>query len=768
MLRDLLQSDDCAEKLKALADAERLRIIDGKESRLNLAASSNDRPPWFCSGCPHNTSTRVPEGSRATAGIGCHYMAQWMDRSTSLVSQMGGEGVSWVGQAHFTGEHHVFANLGDGTYAHSGVLAIRQAVAARVNMTYKILYNDAVAMTGGQTVESGMSVAAMTHELAAEGVVDIRVVSDHPEVHRAQGQWLAAGVRVHHRDELDAVQRALREVPGVSALIYEQTCATEKRRRRKRGRMAQATSHVVINEAVCEGCGDCAVQSNCLSVEAVDTELGTKRRIHQSSCNQDLSCLKGRCPSLVTVEGARLRKPDVVAQAQSWPELPEPVLPAADHAYGVLVAGVGGTGVITIGQLLGMAAHLEGKAVVTQDAAGLAQKGGATWSHVQIADDPSELRTTKVGTAEADLVLACDGIVAALPATLAVMMPGRTRVALNTHATPTAHGLRTTEPEVAHTACRQRLTEEVGATQLGMLDAAWLAERLLGDAIFANPMMLGYAWQKGWLPIKLSSLQAAINLNQVQLERNLEALTWGRRAAVDLAAVSRHATPPQPMQWMPGLAKRLTGQALLDDRRQRLVAYQDEAWAGRYMGRMGALQAALGLGDMTDLAARQLYRFMAVKDEYEVARLLGDPAFEQGLSRQFEGIQEVRWHLAPSWAGAGMHKRAFGPLWQVLIRQLPAGRRLRGSWLDPFGWTAERRLDRAVLRAFEHLLDVMAQHWGDLDESTRGEAREALALADRVRGFGEVRAPLARQGVAAWEALAARISAGRSPGRKTA
>jgi indolepyruvate ferredoxin oxidoreductase len=742
--------------------AERLRVIEAKEARLHLAGAGEDRPPWFCSGCPHNTSTRVPQGSRATAGIGCHYMAQWMDRGTSLVSQMGGEGVAWVGQAPFTREPHVFANLGDGTYAHSGVLAIRQAVAAKVNITYKILYNDAVAMTGGQRVESGMSVAAMTHELRAEGVVDIRVLSDAPEVHRAGQVEMASGVQVHHRDDLDAVQRALREVSGVSALIYEQTCATEKRRRRKRGTLPAASTHVVINEAVCEGCGDCAVQSNCLSVAPVVTPLGIKRRIDQSSCNQDLSCLHGRCPSLVSVEGGRLRKPDVAPVQAKGPDLPLPALPSCAQAYGVVVAGVGGTGVITVGQLLGMAAHLEGKAVVTQDAAGLAQKGGATWSHVQIAESPQQLRTTKVGTAEADLVLACDGVVAALPATLSMMQPGRTKVALNTHATPTAHALREPDAEGAHQACELRLREEVGSDNLALVDAVLLAERLMGDAIYANPLMLGFAWQRGWLPLSLSAIEEAIRLNGVQVARNLEALNWGRRTACDPAEVQRQAAPAQRMQ-MP--VSRRAGldvadvDALMSDRFGRLVAYQDEAYATRYLRLLQALQRALGPDDIEIVraAAQQLYRLMSYKDEYEVARLLSAPEFVASLRAQFEGQTTVRWHLAPSWwsgdtpmARGRLHKLPMGPMWQWLIARLPAWRRWRGTVLDPFAHSHERRLDREVLRTFELVLDHVSRRWAQRDAPDRSQVLLLIGMADRIKGFGTVREPGARSALLAW------------------
>ncbi|MFY8084780.1 MAG: indolepyruvate ferredoxin oxidoreductase family protein, partial [Rubrivivax sp.] len=451
---------------------ERLAVIEAKERSLAaIDARGIDRQPWFCSGCPHNTSTRVPEGSRAAGGIGCHYMAVWMDRGTVTFSQMGGEGVSWVGQAPFSQDKHLFANLGDGTYYHSGLLAVRQSIAARVNITYKILFNDAVAMTGGQPVDGTLKVPEMTRELEAEGVRRIVVVTDEPQKYD-DGEVkarLAPGVTVRHRDELDAVQRELREVPGCTILIYDQTCATEKRRRRKRGSLATPAKTVVINELVCEGCGDCSVQSNCLSVEPLETEFGRKRRINQSTCNKDFSCLKGFCPSFVTVEGGALKKPKKEARGDlcALPAIPEPVLPVAESAWGIVVGGVGGTGVITIGQLLGMAAHLEGKAVVTQDAGGLAQKGGATWSHVQIANRPEALYTTKVDMAKADLVIGCDPIVTASKATLAVAHAGRTFVALNSHGTPTAAFVHNPNWQFPEASCEAAIAGAVGREGLG-------------------------------------------------------------------------------------------------------------------------------------------------------------------------------------------------------------------------------------------------------------------------------------------------------------
>ena len=640
--------------------AERLHAIEAKERALETQSQSVERAPWFCSGCPHNTSTRVPDGSRAMAGIGCHYMAMWMDRNTGTFTQMGGEGVNWVGQAPFTDEKHVFVNLGDGTYFHSGLLALRQAIAAKVNVTYKILFNDAVAMTGGQPVDGTLSVSAMTREVHAEGARRVVVVSDDPDKYDDMDD-LAPGVQVFHRDLLDQVQKDLREVEGCTVIIYEQTCATEKRRRRKRGTMPTLTKRVVINELVCEGCGDCGVQSNCLSVEPVDTEFGRKRRINQSSCNQDFSCVKGFCPSLVTIEGGQLKAPkpkDGAPDLSQLPPMPEPDLPSAAKAFGIVVAGVGGTGVITIGQLLGMAAHLEGKGVVTQESAGLAQKGGATWSHVQIADDPGAIYTNKVGMGEADLVIACDPIVAAHAITVAVMQNGRTHIALNTHHTPTAALMQDPDWQFPAGHCDHVLADAVGVAAVKRMDAVLLANRLVGDAIYANPLMLGYAWQMGWVPLNLSSLTRAIELNGVQVERNLLAFEWGRRAAFDPVMVARMSLPAQPVKWVARPFK--IGHEDLDTlvaRRQAyLVDYQNAAYGERYrfvVERVRQAESKLGSTRLSEAVARNLFKLMAYKDEYEVARLLTSDAFKAQIAQQFEGDWKMVFHLAPPMLGGG-------------------------------------------------------------------------------------------------------------------
>ncbi|MCK6424646.1 MAG: indolepyruvate ferredoxin oxidoreductase family protein [Burkholderiaceae bacterium] len=723
-----------------------------------------ERKPWFCSGCPHNTSTRVPEGSLAMAGIGCHFMSVWMGRSTVGFTQMGGEGVPWVGQAPFTKRPHMFANLGDGTYYHSGLLAVRQSIAAGVNITYKILYNDAVAMTGGQPVDGILTVPQMTRELEAEGAKQIVVVTDEPGKYAAP-VGLAPGVTVRHRDELDAVQRELREIPGCTILIYDQTCATEKRRRRKRGKMVDPAVRTVINEAVCEGCGDCSVQSNCLSVEPVETEFGRKRRINQSSCNKDFSCVKGFCPSFVTVEGGQLRrkKTEPKADLAGLPALPEPVLPVAEAPWGIVVAGVGGTGVITIGQLLGMAAHLEGKGVVTQDSAGLAQKGGATWSHVQIANRPDAIHSTKVDTAKADLVIACDAIVAAGAATLQVMRPGRTFVALNSHRTPTAAFVGNPDWQFPGESCEAALQQAVGWEQLGAFDAEQVALQLLGDSIYTNPLMLGYAWQRGRIPLSRAALLRAIELNGVQVEKNRAAFEWGRRCAHDLAGVQSLFGAQQVIQ----IVKRPSLDELIGRRVEFLTGYQDAAYAAQYRdfvqkvreaeqrvlaGAAGAAPAQLKL---SEAVARYLFKLMAYKDEYEVARLHSDAAFHQRLAEMFEGDFKVVHHLAPPAfakrdAQGHLVKRAWGPWLNRLLPWLAKAKFLRGSALDPFGRNPERQTERALIAEYRATVEELL---AGLSAERLAQAVEIARLPEEIRGYGHVKAQHLARVRPRWQAL---------------
>ncbi len=744
----------------------RLAIVEARERALAAPkADTGDRAPWFCSGCPHNTSTRVPEGSRAVAGIGCHYMTVWMDRSTSTFTQMGGEGVTWVGQAPFTKDAHVFANLGDGTYFHSGLLAIRQSIAAGVNVTYKILYNDAVAMTGGQQIgerPEGHSVLQIMNSVKSEGAVKIVIVTDEPQ--KYDGAPLAAGVTVHHRDELDRIQRELREIKGCTVLIYDQTCATEKRRRRKRGKLATPAKTVLINELVCEGCGDCSVQSNCLSVEPVETEFGRKRRINQSTCNKDYSCVNGFCPSFVTIEGGSLKKPkkQAKADAAALPPVPEPVLPNAEQPWGIVVGGVGGTGVITIGSLLGMAAHLDGKGVVTQDAGGLAQKGGATWSHVQIANRQDSIHTTKVDIAKADLVIGCDAIVAANPASLAVMQPGRTFVALNTHSTPTAAFVTNPQWQFPGMACESAIAAAVGSELVGTFDAERVATQMLGDSIYTNPLMLGYAWQKGRVPLSHAALMRAMELNGVQVANNQSAFEWGRRCAHDLAAVQALLAPAQVIEFV----KKPTLASVVARRVEFLTAYQNAAYAGDYQAFVAKVQAAeekLGGTRLAEAVARYLFKLMAYKDEYEVARLHTDRSFTDKIAGMFEGDYKVVHHLAPPLLAkrndkGELVKQSYGPWMRKAFGVLARFKGLRGSVLDPFGYSQERQTERALIGEYRACIDELL---AKLSGENLALAVEIASIPEDIRGYGHVKDRHLSAARAKWSALMARW---RTPG----
>ena len=749
----------------------RIAIIEGRErAMVELQTDTGERAPWFCSGCPHNTSTRVPEGSRAVAGIGCHYMTVWMDRSTSTFTQMGGEGVSWVGQAPFTQDTHVFANLGDGTYFHSGLLAIRQSIAAGVNITYKILYNDAVAMTGGQQVgerPEGHSVLQIMHSVKPEGAVRIVIVPDEPQ--KYDGVALADGVTVHHRDVLDRIQRELREVKGCTVLIYDQTCATEKRRRRKRGLLSTPDKTVIINDLVCEGCGDCSVKSNCLSVEPVETPFGRKRRINQSTCNKDYSCVNGFCPSFVTIEGGKLKKPkkEKKGDLSSLPPIPEPVLPVADEAWGIVVGGVGGTGVITIGSLLGMAAHLDGKGVVTQDAGGLAQKGGATWSHIQIANRQGAIYTTKVDTAKADLVIGCDSIVAANKYTLAVMQPGRTFVALNTHGTPTAAFVTNPDWQFPGGNCENAVIVAVGADLVGHFDAEQVAVQLLGDSIYTNPLLLGYAWQKGRVPLSHAALMRAMELNGVQIENNKAAFEWGRRCAHDLAAVQALFQAAQVIEFVkkPALAD------MVAQRVEFLTGYQDAAYAAQYeafVEKVRATEVPLGGRTLlTEAVARYLFKLMAYKDEYEVARLHTDKAFTDKIAAMFEGDYKIVHHMAPPLLAkrndkGELIKQAFGPWMRRALGVLGGLKGLRGSALDLFGKTDERRMERALIQEYRACIEELI---AGLTPERLALAAEIARIPEDIRGYGHVKERHLKAARAKWDALMARW---RSPAQREA
>ena len=741
-----------------------LAILQAKESAMQvreLGGKGAERPPWFCSGCPHNTSTKVPEGSRAMAGIGCHYMALSMDRSTVGFTQMGGEGVPWVGQQPFSTDQHMFANLGDGTYFHSGLLAVRMSIASGVNITYKILYNDAVAMTGGQQVgerAEGHSVAQIAQSVRAEGSAKIVVVTDEPE--KYVGVRLVDGVDVLHRDQLDAVQRELREIKGTTVIIYDQTCATEKRRRRKRGSLVDPPRRVVINELVCEGCGDCSVQSNCLSVEPLETEFGRKRQINQSTCNKDVSCLKGFCPSFITVEGGQLKKKakDKALSPYDLGTLPEPVSSqlhgAKESVWGIVVAGVGGTGVITIGQLLGVAAHLEGRGIVTQDAGGLAQKGGATWSHVLIGSRQQDIRTTRVGMSAADLIIGCDPIVTASKETMLRMREGRTHVALNSHGAPTAAFVKNADWQNPAIACAGEISRAVGLAGMATFNADAAATQLMGDSIYANPMMLGFAWQKGWVPLGRDSLLRAIELNAVAVDNNKAAFEWGRHAAHDWAAVEKRLSPGQVLHFK----KRDSLDDIVSRRVEFLTAYQNAAYADSYktfVDKVRAREAGLNKTALTEAVARYLFKLMAYKDEYEVARLHADKAFLARVRDMFEGDFKIHYHLAPPLvakknAKGELQKKQFGPVMLAAFRLLSRLKGLRGTALDIFGRTDERRQERALIGQYQVTIEeVLAA----LSADNHGAAVEIARIPEQIKGYGHIKnrnLEVARQ---QWQAL---------------
>ncbi len=714
------------------------------------------RLPAFCSGCPHNTSTVVPEASLALGGIGCHGMAVWLPgRNTLAVTQMGGEGANWIGQAPFTETRHLFQNMGDGTYFHSGLLAIRAAVTAGVNITYKILANGAVAMTGGQPIEGEslageITVPEIARQLAAEGVREIAVVSDAPDKYPRDARF-PDGVQIHHRDELDRVQRRLREVPGVSALIYDQTCAAEARRLRKRGELPEPDRRVVIHERVCEGCGDCSVQSNCISIEPVETEFGRKRRINQSSCNKDYSCLKGYCPSFVSVIGGRLRRGDCGADPGGddlFAALPEPAPPDLARPWNVLVTGIGGSGVVTVGALLGMAAHLEGRGVSTLDVTGLAQKNGPVTSHVRVAADPVALRATRIAGGAADLVLACDIVVAAAAESLSRMGKGRTTAVVNRDVAPTFEFAANPDLDLSPRAMEEAVTAAAGAEACHFLPATSLATALLGDALFTNPFLLGYAYQLGRLPVGRGALEQAIRLNGKAVEANLRAFAWGRLAAHDLGAVERVARPMRTADEAPDL------DALLARRVEELTAYQNAAYARRYRAfveRVAARERELG-GDGTPLAeavARYYFKLLAYKDEYEVARLMSDPAFRRQLESQFEGDYRLQWHAAPPripLLDALLRRRdpdtgrtrklALGGWGFPFLSLLARLKFLRGTPLDPFGRTPHRRLERELITEYEQTLSELLR---ELTPQNRALAVEIASLPEQIRGFESVK-----------------------------
>ena len=727
-----------------LDDGLKQRITDKLAwlERRHKATSAHQAPvtrvPYYCSGCPHNTSTRVPEGSRALAGIGCHYMVQWMGRRTETFTQMGGEGATWSGVAPFTDEEHVFANLGDGTYFHSGILAIRQSVSAGVNITYKVLYNDAVAMTGGQPLDGKLTPGQVTHQLHQEGVAPIYLLSDRPGAYRQRD--LAPGVVVRHRDHIDTVMTSLRGLRGCSAIVYVQACAAETRRRRKRGLVDDPAKRVFINAAVCEGCGDCSDQSNCLSIEPLETEFGRKRRINQSSCNKDFSCLKGFCPSFVTIYGGQPRRRKALAGAETV-DLPEPETPEiGERAWNIAVAGIGGTGVVTIGAILGMAAHLDGTSPMILDMAGLAQKGGAVFSHIRLGRTPDDVTSPRIATGSADLLIAADGVVAASKDGIMLCDAERTHAVVNTKINPVADFLADRDLDFRAQAVEETIRAWV-EPDAHFANFTRIAEAVIGDAIATNIMMVGYAWQCGLIPLPRHAIERAIELNGVAVPTNLAAFAWGRRFAADRDPVERMVTDPAPVRSL----DEMTLEEVIEHHSAYLTAYQDERLASRYramVARARDAASAAGLDETLPLAVARTYaRILAPKDEYEVARLLTDPAFKALLDEQFEGDTRLKFNLAPpllpgTAADGRPRKREFGSWIMPVLRLLAGMKGLRGSVFDVFAHTRDRRIERALVEEYETLVPRLL---AEANRDTAETVRALVSLYDEVRGFGPVK-----------------------------
>jgi len=731
------RNDDIAQRVARLKEFQR------------IAAETRDiaqRIPYFCSGCPHNSSTVVPEGMRAYAGIGCHFMAQWMDRSTLGYTQMGGEGANWVGEAPFSKRGHVFQNIGDGTYNHSGYMAIRAAIAAKTNITYKILFNDAVAMTGGQANDGGLTVPQVARQVAAEGAKRVVVVTDEPDKYPSDTAW-PTGLTVHHRDDLMEVQKGLAEIPGVTVLIYDQTCAAEKRRRRKRHTFPDPDKRVIINELVCEGCGDCGVKSNCVSVQPLETEWGRKRTIDQSSCNKDFSCVKGFCPSFVTVHGAKLKKGAGVAADHDLPVLPEPKLPAIARTYNIIVTGVGGTGIVTIGGILGMAAHLEGRGVGVLDMAGLAQKGGAVFSYIRFAEEPQDIHAIRVAAGRADLVLGGDIVVAGTRKVLAAVKRGATEMVVNTAEFLPGDFTRNADFSLPSERLKRTITADAGSDKTHFIDATSLTTALFGQSIGTNMFLVGYAYQLGAIPLSAAAIERAIELNGEAVGMNKAAFHWGRRAAVDRAQVDALVKPATAAT---SDARHLSESfdETVARRVKFLTAYQNAGYAARYRAAVDRVKAAEAAGapgkcGLADAVARYLFKLMAYKDEYEVARLYSDGAFVQQIAGTFEGNNlRFEFHLAPPLLArrdrtTGLpRKMSFGPWLLPAFRLLAKLKFLRGTPFDPFGRTLERRTERKLIEDYESMLDqVLAALTPDNHHLAVGLA----AIPEKIRGFGYVK-----------------------------
>jgi indolepyruvate ferredoxin oxidoreductase len=748
---------------------DRLKWIAEKEKELAAPRANFPRAAHYCSGCPHNSSTVVPEGSRALGGIGCHYMVTWMDRRTDTFTQMGGEGTTWCGQAPFTDEKHVFQNLGDGTYFHSGSLAIRQAIAAKVNITYKILYNDAVAMTGGQPVDGTLTVPDIAHQVRSEGVKTIIVLSDEIEKW-SKPEIFPEGVEFLHRDELDAVQKRLREEPGVTVIIFDQTCAAEKRRRRKRGKMVDPAKRAFINPAVCEGCGDCSVKSNCVSVMPLETEFGRKREINQNECNKDFSCVKGFCPSFVTIEGGGLKKKKGSGASMDVANLPLPTFKSDldQQPWNILVTGIGGTGVVTIGALIGMAAHLEGKGTSVLDQTGLAQKGGAVTTHVRVARSPNDIHAVRIAAGEADLVLGCDMVVVNDYWAMSKIRAGRAHTVLNGYEAMPGTFTRNPDMQFPKLQIVDAVQTAMGGEKPDVVDATELATALLGDSIATNTFMLGYAWQKGFVPVSLDALMRAIELNGAAIELNKRAFYWGRLAAHDLASVKKAAavrSAPAIVDFVGASQAATDAQEhlatsaafegfgklaqTLDDtialRSKFLTEYQDAAYAERYkalVAKVRAAEAKLGSGSkLAETVARYAFKLMAYKDEYEVARLYTTGDFKKRIAETFDGDYKIRFNLAPPLlakkdADGHLVKSEYGPWIFTAFKLLAKFKGLRGGAFDVFGYTAERKMERQLIADYFRTVEELV---GKLDAGNLALAVQIAEIPEHIRGYGHVK-----------------------------
>ena len=734
-----IHSFHTSEKIK-----ERLSFLKRKEAELAMPRETQERVPHFCSGCPHNTSTRLPEGSRALGGIGCHYMATWMDRGTETFTQMGGEGAAWIGQAPFTTNKHVFQNLGDGTYFHSGLLAIRAAVASKANITYKVLYNDAVAMTGGQPVDGQLTVQQMSHQLYGEGVRRIALVSDEPDKYPNRAEF-ADGVTFHHREDLMTVQKLMREEKGCTAIIYDQTCAAEKRRRRKRGQMHDPDKRLVINSEVCEGCGDCGVQSNCLSLLPKETERGRKRAIDQSACNKDYSCATGFCPSFVAVKGGKLRKPEAAEAPLPFTQLPEPELPKNNGVYNILLSGVGGTGVVTVSALLGMAGHIEGRGVGVLDQIGLAQKFGAVLSHIRIAPSAGHIHCVRIPAGETDLLLGLDLMVGASEEALGKLDRTRTRAVINNHETMPAAFTKDPDLKIPNSQMQQVIEDTCKPSESISLDTTRLAKALMGDTMAVNLFTIGFAWQKGLIPLKKESIVEAVTLNGTAVKANIKAFEWGRCAAHDFEAVENIAfgdksLQPQVINLMPSL------EDIIQREREHLTEYQNAALANRYEKMVRKLQAVENKqvkgSQLTQAAAENYSRVLAYKDEYEVARQLSSPAFRKKLEQQFEGNFALSFSMAPPLisrtdpATGRPRKKEFSEKILPIFRLMAKLKVLRGTPFDLFRFTQDRRLEHKIIREYERDLGRIERH---LNSTNYDDACELARIPSKIRGYGPVK-----------------------------